>query len=333
MTWKRPFYQGDTKTAPAAPAELPASRRAELTAPAGYWADEGLVDAVNVAILLGQPLLLTGQPGTGKTQLASSLAWSLGLGKPLKFETKSTSTSRDLFYTYDALGRFQARESGASSRAVDYLTYGALGLAILRANEEAAVAAFLPAGTEHGGRRRSVALIDEIDKAPRDFPNDILNEIEEMYFRVPELGNAELRAEPAMQPVVVITSNSEKDLPDAFLRRCVYYHLPFPDRERLTGIVERRLGALGKGGSELLADVMDLFFLLRDPASNLRKQPSTAELLGWLIALRQHGEEANPLAADPGLALRTLSSLVKTHEDQERTEQVVSRWIQARRPR
>src|SRR5215213_9829512 len=163
---KFPFYTGSATAARVDPVDLPSSSRARLTAPEGYWADPGLVDAVNVALLLGQPLLLTGQPGTGKTQLACSLAWELGFGKPLKFETKSTNTARDLFYTYDALGRFQAKESGLSVRAVDYLSYGALGLAILLANEEPTVANLLPSGMKHGGRQRSVVLIDEIDKAP-----------------------------------------------------------------------------------------------------------------------------------------------------------------------
>src|SRR5262249_52414736 len=181
---------------------VPGSRRAEQTKPEGYLADAGLVDAVNVALLLGQPLLLTGEPGTGKTQLAYSLAWELGLDEPLKFETKSTSTASDLFYTYNALGHFHAAQCGeASRRALDYLTYNALGIAILRANDESSVRAYLPDDFRHGGRRRSVVLIDEIDKAPRDFPNDLLNEVEAMYFRIPELSNALIAAHPAMHPI------------------------------------------------------------------------------------------------------------------------------------
>ncbi|MBW8873857.1 MAG: MoxR family ATPase [Acidobacteria bacterium] len=328
---KYPFYAGDgSGRRLGTPAEVPASRRTELTRPERYQAEPGLASAVNVALLLGQPLLLTGEPGTGKTQLAYSLAWELGYGEPLKFETKSTSTARDLFYTYDALGRFQARESGANANPLAYIHFCALGKAILLANDEAAVARFLPPDFEHGGRRRSVVLIDEIDKAPRDFPNDILNEIEEMYFRIPELGNERIAADPAMQPVVVITSNSEKDLPEAFLRRCIYYHLPFPQPERLKEIVTGRLGELSGSGSDLLKDALDLFFLLRRDASGLRKKPATAELLGWLLALHQAGDGKNPLAGSPDLALATLSTLVKTTEDQPRADQVVKQWFKTR---
>lgn len=309
---------------------VPASRRAELTKPEDYRAEPGLAAAVNVALLLGQPLLLTGEPGTGKTQLAYSLAWELDYGEPLKFETKSTSTARDLFYTYDALGRFQARESGVNAELLSYINFCALGIAILRANDEASVARFLPPGFMHGGKRRSVVLIDEIDKAPRDFPNDILNEIEGMYFRIPELDNESIAAEPEMQPVVVITSNSEKDLPDAFLRRCIYYHLSFPQPERLKEIVTSRLGEFAAASSTLLKDALDLFFLLRRDASGLRKKPATAELLGWLITLRHVGNGTNPLSESPDIALSTLSSLVKTTEDQPRAEQVVKQWFKSR---
>jgi MoxR-like ATPase len=324
-----PLYTGTPGTQrPGTPAQVPGSRRAEQTRPEGYLADPGLVDAVNVALLLAQPLLLTGEPGTGKTQLAYSLAWELGLDEPLKFETKSTSTASDLFYTYDALGRFHAAQSReGSGAALDYLTYNALGIAILRASPEAAVRPYLPAGFVHGGPSRSLVLIDEIDKAPRDFPNDLLNEVELMYFRIPELGNALIKADPALAPILVITSNSEKNLPDAFLRRCAYYHIPFPDRQRLTRIIEARVGRFAGLSDGFLADALDLFERLRDPAAGLRKKPATAEILGWLVALRALDPEAeNPLADGPAVALRTVSSLVKTAEDQELARAVVERW-------
>ena len=159
------------------------------------------------------------------------MAEELGFGEPLKFETKSNSSSRDLFYYYDTVGRFhaaQTREDTASP--LDYITYNALGAAILRANEIDHVKDWLPPDFFHPGKSRSVVLIDEVDKAPRDFPNDILNEIEHLYFRVPELGNIQIRAPKDMQPLVVITSNSEKHLPDAFLRRCIFYHIAFPEQ-------------------------------------------------------------------------------------------------------
>ncbi len=207
-----PFYFGDgTRKRSDTPANLPVSRRSQFMKPENYLADSGLVDACNVALLLGQPLLLTGEPGTGKTLFAYSLAWELGFDEPLKFETKSTSTARDLFYTYDTLKQFQDAQSRIADRSpLDYLTYNALGTAILRTREKSEIENFVPRDFVHPGKKRSIVLIDEVDKAPRDFPNDILNELEHLYFRVPELGNVEIEANPELQPIVVITSNSEK---------------------------------------------------------------------------------------------------------------------------
>ena len=242
-----PFYTDEPPTsAPKKPVELPPSRQKIQTRPEAYLPDAGLVKAVNVALLLGQPLLLTGEPGTGKTQLAYSLAYQLGLGEPLKFETKSTSTARDLFYLYDALRRFhdaqaaQLGEKGTQKDSVDYLTYNALGKAIILTNPPETMQNYLPIDFSYTETRRSVVLIDEIDKAPRDFPNDILNEVENQYFHIPELGNVKIEATENMSPILVLSSNSEKPLPDAFLRRCIYYNIPFPDETRLTKIIEAR---------------------------------------------------------------------------------------------
>jgi len=149
-----PYYTGNPENHQKTPVALPVSRRAGQEDPAGYLPDPALVDAVNVALLLGQPLLLTGEAGAGKTQLAYSVAWELGFAPPLKFETKSTSTARDLFYTYDTLSRFHAAQTGeGSNNSLDYLAYNALGLAILRANEEAEVKKYLPKDFSHGGVR------------------------------------------------------------------------------------------------------------------------------------------------------------------------------------
>ncbi len=324
-----PYYQGEgNREDRGEPAKLPGSRHTQLLDPANYLADSGLRDACNVALLLNQPLLLTGEPGTGKTEFARSLAWELQLGDPLKFETKSSSTGQELFYSYDALKRFEAiqTESGAG-KVLDYLRYGPLGEAILRSREPGEIAQFLPEGFDHSAKTRSVVLIDEVDKAPRDFPNDILNELERRYFRIPELGNARIDADPELQPVVIITSNSEKDLPDAFLRRCIYYDVPFPDRERLDEIVSNRLGLQSAGTSEFMDQALDLFGRLRARAAQLRKPPATAELLGWMMSLQEiAGDQENPLA-NPELVRSTLSSLIKTKDDQARAPRVVEEWI------
>jgi MoxR-like ATPase len=322
------FYTGDpTRKRDGRSVELPVPDRTKQTNPAGYRADRGLIDAVNVALLLGQPLLLTGEPGTGKTQLAAAVAWELGFDPPLMFETKSTNTARDLFYTYDTLGRFHAAQTHeGSQRSLDYITYNALGVAIVRSNEEADVKQWLPDSFAHGGRRRSVVLVDEVDKAPRDFPNDLLNEVEEMYFKIVELGNVKISATEDMRPILIITSNSEKHLPDAFLRRCIYYNIPFPDKERLMDVVLARIG--GWDGEALLSDALDFFATLRQPGSGLHKPPATAELLAWLLALGGNEMKLDrPLKDNPEVAGATLSTLVKNVDDQTKARTILTEWL------
>ena len=327
---KLPFYRGDgSGQRHETAAELPVSQRSRLLKPENYIADPGLRDACNVALLLGQPLLLTGEPGTGKTQFAYNLAWELGFESPLKFETKSDSIARDLFYTYDALKRFQDIQSGLSSNKVlDYITYQALGLAILRSRDPAEIKHLLSIDFPHSGRQRSVVLIDEIDKAPRDFPNDLLNEVEQLYFKIPEFGNVKVEVEPTLQPVVILTSNSEKDLPDAFLRRCIYYNIPFPNFERLANIIASHLGSNTDINNAFLQTALDLFYRLRSPENGLRKKPATAELLGWVVTLQRFGDsKENPLE-DPQVVFKTLSSLIKTADDQPKARGIAERWIQ-----
>lgn len=332
-----PYYTGKPENHhESEPAKLPASRRAEHTKASGYRPDAGLVDAVNVALILGQPLLLTGEPGTGKTQLAYSVSWELGYGDPLVFETKSNSLARDLFYTYDTLGRFHAAQlKEGSLNGLDYITYNALGTAILRANSLGAIEAWKPKRFDHFGPRRSVVLIDEIDKAPRDFPNDLLNEVDNMYFKVPELGlmDEPIRAPHDMRPILVITSNSEKHLPDAFLRRCIYYNIPFPNKERLVEIVESRIerfkNSTGNGSrARLMNEALDFFSILRGLDDLLRKKPATAELLGWLTYLTERGAKPDDaIRKHEQIVRQSLSTLVKSAEDQELAKSELEKWL------
>jgi MoxR-like ATPase len=286
--------------------------------------DDGLRDACNVALLLGQPLLLTGEPGTGKSRFAHALAWEFGLGDPLVFEVKSTSTARNLFYQYDALQRYQDIQSGILAKGApptNYLTIQALGPAIINSHAPADLPAAIAGLAHSGAPRRSVVLLDEVDKAPRDFPNDVLNELEDLR----------LQAQPELRPLMVLTSNSERDLPDAFLRRCVYYHLPFPDREKLEEIVALQLQEFPPS-TPLNRDAITLFLELRKPSSGLRKKPATAELLLWLLTLRRllgESGEANGLRGNgqKEAVRRSLSSLIKTADDRTRAEELVNQWL------
>jgi len=290
-----------------------------LKDPAGYRAGADLARAVNVALALGMPLLVTGDPGTGKTQLAYRMAAELQLGAVLRFNTKSSSLAPELFYQFDSIRQFaQAQLDAAAGRplapARDFVRFQALGRAILSTLDPDAVEASLGAAHRHAAPVQSVVLIDEIDKAPRDFPNDLLNQIEEREFHIPELG-AHFRADAALAPVIVITSNSEKQLPEAFLRRCVYHHIEFPkDIEELQKILGARLSGLDLGG-DALAEAVALFFRIRDDRA-FSRSPSTSELLDWLRALKAHGlEPGKPLESQPAALKAAAGSLFKTRED------------------
>jgi MoxR-like ATPase len=170
-----------------------------------------------------------------------------------------------------------------------------------------------------------VVLIDEVDKAQRDFPNDILNEVEGMYFRIPELENAKVQADSALAPILVLTSNSEKHLPDAFLRRCIYYHIPFPDSERLKTIIQNHLGEF-VSSTPFLEMALNFFEQLRD--CGLQKKPATAELLNWLVTLKtMFPDQENPLAQDRSVIERTLSVLIKSKVDRDTAQAVVKNWL------
>jgi MoxR-like ATPase len=292
--------------------------------PGNYIAGEKLRKAVNVALSLGQPLLVTGEPGTGKTQLAGSIAYELNL--PLvKFYTKTTSTAVDLFYRYDALRRFQDAHMPEKKHLNidDYIAYQALGQAILLTREPAEVGAYLPEHLQGKGPTRSVVLIDEIDKAPRDLPNDVLNEVEEMQFTVKETGISFAAAE-RFRPILVLTSNSEKNLPDAFLRRCIFYHIPFPTGEQLTEIVQKRFAGCRDFTPDHIDAAIEVFLKFR--SADLKKKPATAEFLGWLQVLESLDLEAKEIKTGQGEALAlSLNILAKSKEDLETLEKFINK--------
>ena len=321
-----PFITGQLQARPELPRELPAPASSHRTDPAGYVMDEGVLHAINVALLLGQPLLVTGEPGTGKTQLAARLAWELGLPEPLVFNTKSDSTARDLFYRYDSLGRFHAAQTREGSQAnIDYISYQALGKAILWSRPPPEVGHLLPKGMQHPGQHRSVVLVDEIDKAPRDFTNDLLDEFDRMAFRLPELQQGDVAAHGDFRPVLVLTSNLERNLPDAFLRRCVFCHIAPPDRAKLQRIIEARLPGLEAG--PMLDSALDLFAQVRQ--LGLSKAPATAELLNWLSSLRAWGAVPTaPLKSSADALRRSLSTLGKNAEDSAELSRFVEQYLQ-----
>lgn len=266
-----------------------------------YFIDEGLYYAVKTAFFLKQPLLLTGKPGTGKTELANKLAADLHkaypavwLPFPLVFVTKTTSAATDLFYSYDALGHFNAARFETRVPASNFIQLQAFGQAILLSNPGVRIAykpmyevADLP--NLLGQTRSSVVLIDEVDKAPRDFTNDLLTELERMRFTVREDENRPYKIGDG-QVFVVLTSNSERSLPEAFLRRCVFYHIEFPQASLLRQILLSRLFSAEEAGTstiqELVSSYLDIFQRIR--AMQLNNPPATAELISWMFYLRPH---------------------------------------------
>ena len=236
------IYKGLKDPQATDPVEFDTSLRDGLDKAARYLPAPGLVDAVNLSMLLGQPLLLNGEPGTGKSGLAYAVSNELNLGDVYRVNCKTDMRSQDLFYSFDHMRRLRDSHGTEASPAEAYVALTGLGAAIVRAagadhrpellrggGEERALSAIFPKMFDHPSVQ-SVVLIDEIDKAPRDVPNDLLFELDRFQFDIPELG-IRIKADPSRRPMVVVTSNSEKALPAPFLRRCVFYTIPFPPFE------------------------------------------------------------------------------------------------------
>ena len=261
-----------------------------------YIAGDELLQVVNIAISLEKPLLVKGEPGTGKTQLAQAVAEALHK-KLLIWNIKSTTKAQDGLYVYDTVARLYDSQFGGEgvNDIGKYIKLGKLGEAFQ--SEE-----------------QVVLLIDEIDKADLEFPNDLLWELDRMEFYIPETKET-VRAKH--RPVVIITSNAEKELPDAFLRRCIFHYIQFPDKEMMERIVRAHYPRID---DELLAQAMETFYLIRENYG-VQKKPSTSELLDWVQALSIGGMDPQKLRE----TLPFAGVLLKKTEDLNKVVSSISR--------
>ncbi|HQZ01944.1 MAG TPA: MoxR family ATPase [Thauera sp.] len=265
-----------------------------------YVATPDLMLAVNAAIRLQRPLLIKGEPGTGKTMLAEEVAAALGLPL-LQWHIKSTTKAQQGLYEYDAVSRLRDSQLGDDSvkDIGNYIVKGVLWQAF-EADEP------------------TVVLIDEIDKADIEFPNDLLRELDRMEFHVYETRKT---VSARHRPIVFITSNNEKELPDAFLRRCFFHYIRFPDRDTMQRIVDVHFPAIRK---QLLSEALEVFFGLRD-IPGLKKKPSTSELIDWLKLLVAEDIPAEALRSqDNRLVVPPLhGALLKNEQDMHLFERLV----------
>lgn len=255
-----------------------------------------LVTAINTAIAVGAPLLITGEPGAGKTQSAYYAAYRLGIEPVIHFQVKSECTARDLLYNFDTVRYFHEanvrREAQVTLNKADYVEKRHLWEAMT-------------------SQHPRVLLIDEIDKAPRDFPNDLLHEIDKMEFTVAET-QKKVSANQEMRPIVFITSNSERRLPEPFLRRCIYHHISFDDA-LINITLEQRMDQFPGLSRDFIQLAVERFLTLRQ--QSLRKRPAMGELLVWLRVLSMTiGTYPANLDRDLG-KLPYLGTLLKDHQD------------------
>ncbi|WP_386626753.1 AAA family ATPase [Sulfitobacter geojensis] len=258
---------------------------------ADYVATDDLTIAVNAAVTLERPLLVKGEPGTGKTELAKQVSAALGL-RMIEWNIKSTTRAQQGLYEYDAVSRLRDSQLGEERvhDVANYIRKGKLWEAF-EADEKV------------------VLLIDEIDKADIEFPNDLLQELDRMEFFVYETGEM---VKAANRPIVIITSNNEKELPDAFLRRCFFHYIQFPDMDTLKKIVEVHHPKIKES---LLTTALTQFYEIRDQ-QGLKKKPSTSEVLDWLKLLLAEDMDAADLKKDGASALPKLhGALLKNEQD------------------
>ncbi|HEX2605062.1 MAG TPA: MoxR family ATPase [Oxalicibacterium sp.] len=265
-----------------------------------YVATDDLKLAVNAALALQRPLLIKGEPGTGKTMLAEQVAAALGMPL-LQWHIKSTTKAQQGLYEYDAVSRLRDSQLGDErvKHIENYIVKGVLWQAFT-------------------AEQQVVLLIDEIDKADIEFPNDLLRELDRMEFYVYETREM---VKAKHRPLVIITSNNEKELPDAFLRRCFFHYIKFPDRDTMTQIVDVHFPHLKK---ELLAQALEVFYQTRE-ISGLKKKPSTSELLDWLKLLLAEDIPPEALRShDDRLILPPLhGALLKNEQDIHLFERLV----------
>lgn len=268
-----------------------------------YVVSEELLRSVNIAVALEKPLLIKGEPGTGKTMLAEAISEAFDK-KLIIWNVKSTTKAQDGLYVYDTVQRLYDSQFG--NEGVDdikrYIKLGKLGEAF-QSDEQV------------------ILLIDEIDKADLEFPNDLLWELDKMEFYIPETGET---VKAKQRPIVVITSNAEKELPDAFLRRCIFHYIAFPDKEMMEQIVEAHYGKLNE---KLLDSAIKAFYSIRN-LHNLAKKPSTSELLDWLQALRIGGvapERIIPELPFAGVLLKKTEDMTALDQMKNRAQRGV-RW-------
>lgn len=266
-----------------------------------YVVTDELMNAVNISIALKKPLLIKGEPGTGKTMLAESIAESLNM-ELIIWSIKSTTKAQDGLYVYDTVQRLYDSQFGEGDvkDIARYIKMGKLGEAFT-------------------SEKQVVLLIDEIDKADLEFPNDLLWELDKMEFYINETKET-IKAK--QRPIVIITSNAEKELPDAFLRRCIFHYIEFPDETKMEEIIKVHYGAIDK---KLVENALEAFYKIRE-MKDLQKRPSTSELLDWIQALMISGVSIKDLYE----RMPFLGVLLKKNQDMEMFQEIKTKGYSLR---